>query len=172
MRAAGSLAGRTLLVSAGPLLGPPRAAFSNIVRTTVALAASPAGTVGAVVQKGAAARSGGLPLNKEAGKSDSFVATRREPDHLAHVGADVRLPGKVGLFVCAVDVANRIGQCILPWVPVDIRKSLVRKELPVVLGQETPQVRRLPAANIRADLRTACARSEEGGAEPPERRET
>ena len=109
------------------------------------------------MQEGATSRRGGVPLKKEAGESDSFVTTGREANHLAHVGADVRLPGQVGLFARAVDVAGRVGQRVLPGVPVDVWESLVREELPVVLSQEPRQIRGIPATNIRADLRTARA---------------
>ena len=108
---------------AGPV--PPRVSFRPPMGAAAALAAPPAVEAWAVALKGTDAWDCGLPLHKEAGESNSLMAARREPHHLAHVGADVRLPGTVGPFVSMVDMTHRVGQCVLLWVPIDIRKALV-----------------------------------------------
>ena len=104
--AAGTSAGRVLLVSAGPFFSLPPAMFAIASGAMVAVAVSPTATV---VQKGAASRHGGVPLKKEARESDCFMTSWRKTDYLAHIGADVRLPGPVGLIAGVINVAGRVG---------------------------------------------------------------
>ena len=109
----------------GPFPCPAQVSFGAPVGAAATFAASSAVETGAVVLKGTTARGCGLSQHKEAGEGDSLVAARREPHHFAHVGADVRFPGEVGPFIVIVDVAHRVGQRVLLWIPVIVWKPLV-----------------------------------------------
>ena len=156
MGATGTSAGCVLLVSAGPFSRLPPAVSVVIARGRVAVVTSSTATI---VHKRATPRHGGVSLKKEACKRDCVVAPRREPDYLAHVGADVRFPGPVGFFTGMIDVAGRIGQCVLLGIPDSVWESLVREAISIVFGQEPPQIPRVPLLDIRTDPRAANVRS-------------
>ena len=119
------MAGDRLLGFVRPFSCPARVPFGAPVGSVATFAASLAVETGAVVLKGTTAGGRGLFLYEEAGEGDSLVAARREPHHFAHIGADVRFPGEVGPFFIVVDVTHRVGQRVLLWIPVIVRKALV-----------------------------------------------
>ena len=114
----------------------------------------------------------GLLLYKESGQGDGLVPLRREPNYLAHVGADVRLPLAIGFLIMVINVADRIREGEVLWIPIIVRKTLMRETLPVVIRKEPQQVSLLPSPNIHEYLCAARASSEKGGTEAPESRET
>ena len=93
--------------------------------SVASFAASLAVRTEAVVPKGTTAEGGGLLLYKEGGEGDGLMAARREPHHFAHIGADVRFPGKVGPFIVIIDVTHRVGQRVLLRIPIIVWKPLV-----------------------------------------------